>query len=139
MGLVDKENGISLLARRKESLQIDVRIEEVIVITDHRIGKKAYIQCKFKGADPESAGVFLDGLAAVINSLRKDRIERIVDPVKMPLSVRTGLGITGALLHEAYLVLGREHYALKMQTVCPKQLYRIPGYSPGDRLGRQVE
>ena len=61
MCFIHKEDILLFASLCEESLEIYMRIEQIIVIADYSIGEQAYIQTEFKGTDHMLPGVFKYG------------------------------------------------------------------------------
>ena len=84
-------NRYSFFAPPRKPLQMGVRIEDVVIIADHRIHPNREIQRHLKRTDRMLSGICLDLIPAHIINMGEHVKDRIVDPVKMPLGVDAGI------------------------------------------------
>ena len=119
--------------------QIDMRIKDIIVIAQNTIGKQAHIQPQLKGADLIFLSTGLDFFPAVMLLCRHQFKNRIVDPVKMSLCIRTGVRIAFRFFHKADFIPCRQHHRLKMQSALPQKVERTIRDCPGNRLRCQIK
>ena len=139
MRLIHQKEVLALRSLRKKTLQIYMGIKQIVVIPDNAIGKEADIQTELKGADPVLARIFLYDLPRKAVRMQQKIIDRIVDPVKMPLCVGAVLRVTLNLLHKADLFLRCQHHAFKQKSLFPQQREGIFRHGPGDGLCSQIK
>ena len=105
VGFINQKQIFLLRPLPEKPLQMGVRIEDVVIIADHRIHPNREIQRHLKRTDRMLSGICLDLIPAHIINMGEHVKDRIVDPVKMPLGVDAGIRITLGLLTETDLFL----------------------------------
>ena len=139
MSLVNEKKIISRNALPKETLQIHMRVEEIVVITDNGIRKQTGIQAHLKGTDHMLFRISPYSIPAIALLIGQHVENGIVNPVIMPFCVRAVLRIAFRLLHKADFLLGGQDDAFHPQALAPQNLYGLLRHSSGDGLGRQIE
>ncbi len=105
MRLVHQENIIILPLARKKALERCFRIKYIIVITDHAIRPGRHIQAHLKRAYTVFFRILQNQLARDSGFMCQQIIDRIVNPVKMPLCPLTSRRVTIRLLKDAGFLL----------------------------------
>ena len=137
--LVYQEDIISRGIVTEKSLQVHIRVKEIIIVADHRIRKQAHVQTHLKRTYHVFFRVPLNLLSAEAIRGSQQIIHRLIDTVVMPLGVRTMLRITFRFVHEADLLLRRENHALEGQSSVAQKLKGIIRYRSCNGFGRQIE
>ena len=114
MRLINQKQILLSACTSEKAPQIDMRIKDIIVIAQNTIGKQAHIQPQLKGADLIFLSTGLDFFPAVMLLCRHQFKNRIVDPVKMSLCIRTGVRIAFRFFHKADFIPCRQHHRFKM-------------------------
>ena len=114
-------------------------IENIIIITDDPIGKKAHIQAHFERAYLIFTCILLHLFPVIMILMQKQIIYGIIDPVIMAVRIGTGSGITLRFFHKAYLFFRGQNNRLKPQLPFPEQLEGIIRHRPRDGLRSQIK
>ena len=140
VSLVHKEQIlVSALSLREEPPQPCVRVKEIIIIPDHRVGEQGDIQPQFKGAYLILFSIREQDFPAHIFLFGQKIEQRLIDPVIVPLCPRTSLGRTEPCLHGADLVFGRELHTLEPHSLFSQDRKGLHGDLPGHCFGSEIE
>ena len=139
MGFVDEENILPLYTLRKKALQIYMGIENIVIITDNPVGKKAHVQAHFKWAHLIFPGIFLHLFPVVMILMNQQIVDRLVNPVIVAVRIRAGSGIAFRFFHKTDFILCGQNNRLKPQLSLPKQLEGIIRHRTCDGFSRQVK
>ena len=116
-----------------------IRVKYIIIITDHRIYPERYIQCHLKRADLEFLRLGFQYAACHLTGA-SDQIEYcVINPVIMPLCIRTCIRVALCFPAKADFLLGSQGNALKQQPLAAKCLKCLLRNSSGDGLCRQIK
>ena len=139
MCLVDQKQIVSFISFPEKAFQMGIGIKDVVVIADDSVHPGGHVQTHFKGTDLPFSCLLLDHFSADgIGGVQK-LIDRVVDPVKMPFRIGTGIGITLRFFTEADLFFGGQYDHFHPQSLLPQRLKRLPGHSAGNGFGGQIK
>ena len=167
VSLVHEKNILAPDSLRKKAAQIHMGIKEIIVITDHRVGKQAHIQTHLKRTYLILARILLYPFPREVVRMSQQLVHRLIHPVIVPLRIGTGCRVTLGLIwpgkntffpvhhavcvlclqrisicrsaHKADFVLGGQYDAFQFQSPLPQQIDRVVRHGAGDGLGRQIK
>ena len=108
MCLVNQENIVFPHSFGKKTLQIDMWIKQIVIITDDHIRKQTHIQTHFKRTHLMACCIFFDLFTGKVIFMDQQIIDRIVNPVKMSLGIGTVYGIALGFFHKTDFVLSSQ-------------------------------
>ena len=105
MCFIHKKHIIALRTIAKIPLKRRIRVKYIIIITYNSITPVRNIKRHLKRADIMSVGIFHDIISSDNHLARYYVVHSIINPVKMPLGIRTCHGVAVALTKWTYFVL----------------------------------
>ena len=105
MCFIHKKHIITLRTIAKIPLKRRIRVKYIIIITYNSITPVRNIKRHLKRADIMSVGIFHDIISSDNHLARYYVVHSIINPVKMPLGIRTCHGVAVALIKWTYFVL----------------------------------
>ena len=128
MGLVNQEDILSFHALGKIPFQTHVRVKHVIVVTDNSVHEIADVQAEFKGTDLKLLSIPQNRLPGNPKFPVNDLIDSVVYPIKMPFCIGAGIRVALRLFEKAQLILGRDGYRAKLESLFPQKFQGLLGY-----------
>ncbi len=110
MRLVNQKNIIFPYPLGKETLQIHVRVKEIIIIAYNRIRKQTHIKAKLKGTDPVLSGTGADCVPVKTVPTGQQLVNSVIDAVIVSLCIRTVIRVALGLPHKTDLVPCGQYY-----------------------------
>ena len=142
MTLIHKEYVFFFAAFCKESSKIHKGIEDVVIVANNTVSPKAHIKRHLKRADLMLCCV-LYYLFPVKRILMGKQVKNgVIYPVKMPLCVRTDLGITvsNSFIKETYLISCGYRNRFKLKALLtPKGVKSLLSYCSCNSLGCKIK
>ena len=139
MRLIYQKQILSLCAFRKETLQLCTRIKNIIIITDHRIRPQRHIQSELKRTNLPFLCLRLDRRTVKPLPLRDQLKYGVIDAVKMPLCIRTRIGIALRLIEKTDFFFGSQCQCFHAQSLTAQDLIRLLRYRSCHCLCRSIE
>ena len=138
MGLIDKKN-IVFLCISKKAFQINIRIKNVIVITDHTVHPQRHIQLHFKRTHIMFFGISINHRCRH-RTLVIDQIKNsVIDTVKMPSGPGAVHWITLWFIKNTAFILCRQYHIFKIQAPAMQKAVGFTGNSSCNRFGCEIK
>ena len=130
MCLIHKKHIIALRTIAKIPLKRRIRVKYIIIITYNSITPVRNIKRHLKRTDLVPVGIFHDIISSNNHLARYNVIHSIINPVKMPLGIRTCHRVAVALIKWTYFVLRCESNSSHMKPVISQNGISILRNSP---------
>ena len=139
MGLIHQKYIVTLYSLLKKSLQVYIRVENIIVVADYIIAPGRHIQTHFKRTDLMLSGMLKQVLPHKHVFFLQQLIDCIIHPVKVSPGIWTINRITLHLIAETHLLLGSNLYDFCPIAVIYKSGKSLPRHRCRYGLCRQVK